>query len=50
MINNFPCGFCSDEVGDNDEWNEKYEKLKKDPQPWYYSNCAMDIPFSTLSN
>ena len=29
---------------------EQYEKLKKDPPPWYCPNCAMEIPFSTLSN
>ena len=29
---------------------EQYEKLKKDPLPWYCPNCAMEIPFSTLSN
>ena len=29
---------------------EQYEKFKKDPLPWYYPNCAMEIPFSTLSN
>ena len=28
---------------------EQYEKLKKDPLPWYCPNCAMEIPFSTLS-
>ena len=68
MIKIFPCGLCSDEVGDNDDsvqcdlcnkWNhtrclnidaEQYEKLKKDPLPWYCPNCAMEIPFSTLSN
>ena len=68
MTNNFPCGLCSDEVGDSDnsiqcdlcnKWNhtrclnisaEQYEKLKKDPLPWYCLNCAMEIPFSTLSN
>ena len=68
MIKNFPCGLCSDEVGDNDDsvqcdlcnkWNhtrclnidaEQYEKLKKDPLPWYCPNCVMEIPFSTLSN
>ena len=29
---------------------EQYEKRKKDPLPWYCPNCAMEIPFSTLSN
>ena len=29
---------------------KKYEKLKKDPLPWYCPNCAMKIPFLTLSN
>ena len=29
---------------------EQYEKLKKDPWPWYCPNCAVEIPFSTLSN
>ena len=68
MINNFPSGLCSHEVGDNgdsvqcdlcNKWNhnrclnigtEKYEKLKKDSLPWYCPNCAMEIPFSTLTN
>ena len=30
--------------------SEQYEKLKKDLLPWYCPNCAMEIPFSTLSN
>ena len=68
MTNNFPCGLCSDEVGDNDDLvqcdlcnkgnhtrylnisAEQYEKLKKDPLPWYCPNCAMRMPFLTLSN
>ena len=29
---------------------EQYEKLDKDPLPWYCPNCAMEILFSTLSN
>ena len=29
---------------------EQYEKLKKDPLPWYCPNCAKEIPSSTLSN
>ena len=27
---------------------EKCKKLKKDPLPWYCSNCTMVIPFLTL--
>ena len=66
MMKKFSCGLCSDEVGDNDnsvqcdlcnKWNHtrlmqnnKYEKLKKDPLPWYCPNCAMEMPFSTVSN
>ena len=53
---------CSDDVGDYDhsvQWNhtrcfnisaEQYEKLKKDPLPWFCLHCAMEIPFSTFSN
>ena len=42
-----------------DKWNhircfnigaEQYKKLEKDPLLWYCPNCAMEIPFSTLSN
>ena len=29
---------------------EQYGKHKKDPLPRYCPNCAMEIPFSTLSN
>ena len=29
---------------------EQYEKLKKDPLPWYCPNCAKEIPSLTLSN
>ena len=65
MIKSFPCGLRSDEVDDSvqcdlcNKWNhtrylsidaEQYEKLKKDLLPWYCLNCAMEIPFSTLSN
>ena len=29
---------------------EQYKKLKNNPLPWYCPNCAMEIPFSSLSN
>ena len=29
---------------------EKYEKLKNDSLSWYCPNCAMEIPFSTISS
>ena len=28
----------------------KYEKLKKDPLPWYYTACISEIPFSKINN
>ena len=42
-----------------DRWNhinsaeinkQKYEKLKKDPLPWYYPACMSEIPFSQMNN
>ena len=65
MIKHFPCGLCSDEVGDSDsvqcdlcnKWNHTRclnigtkQSEKKDPLPWYCPNCAMKISFSTLFN
>ena len=42
-----------------DRWNHincvgiskrKYEKLKKDPLPWYCPACMSEIPFSQMNN
>ena len=42
-----------------DRWNHincveinkrKYEKLKKDPLPWYCPACMSEIPFSQINN
>ena len=63
MIKNFPCGLCSDEVGDNDDsvqcdlcnkWNHtrcfNIDAEEYEKLPWYCPNRVMEIPFSTVSN
>ena len=48
----FQCDLCNNwnHAGCLNIVTEKFEKLKKDPLPWYSPNYAMKIPFSTLSN
>ena len=66
MTEQYPYGVCKLKVSSNDDgvqcdlcdsWNhincvnkQKYEKLKKDPLPWYCPACMSEIPFSQVNN